>query len=43
MWRKISVLRRSTGKAEWVIIDIKIREQEKRRKTREQRGSSAAH
>lgn len=43
MWRKISVLRRSTGKAVWVIIDITIREQEKRRKTRAQRGSSVAH
>lgn len=42
MWRKISVLR-STGKAIWVIIDITIREQEKRRKTRAQRGSSVAH
>lgn len=43
MWGKISVLRRSTGKAIWVIIDIRIREQEKRRKTREERGSSPAH
>lgn len=42
MWRKISVLRGSTGEAEWAIIDIKIREQEKR-KTGERRGSSTAH
>lgn len=29
MRKKISVLRRTTGKAEWVIIDVKIRAREK--------------
>lgn len=36
MWREISVLRGSTGGAEWAIIEIKIRARKKGRKTSEQ-------